>query len=203
MNLKRIVFILSLVLNLILTYFFLLYINERKNDESNTNHFFNVYLDEKGELQKSIVYDQLFYGTWKIVAIVPPEEALPSRYGPVRMPDANTIIGTELTFNGNYIEHDGEKHELVYGYRTYSNPLNSESDRIFYNRSDTLGITGNYYSIVFFVHPNSDMTKEFFDRDRPNQIFIDDLRYLLLKDNNTIYASNSVLTYRLERVIDE
>jgi len=215
MNIKNIILISSIIINLVLISFLIVSI---KNQEADLNHVLlpdenieltfhccaDITIEEKHGIQNDIVYNQMFYGTWKIVNLVPPDFSIPSSYTALNsegelIRDVNSVIGIEFTFNNNFIEHEGEKYELLYGFETYSHALHSDNDRIFYNKADTLNITGEYYSYVYFIHPNNTRNEEFVDHDRLNQILAEDLMFLILKDNNTIYISNGVLIYRMVR----
>ena len=163
------------------------------------------------------ISNQFFYGTWKVAELISPDFSLPSSYSGLnkdstsRGPELSSIIGMEITFSVSrisnsedktkldinyYIEYSGEKHELVYGPKTYSYSLLSENDRIGYYEAKTLGIEGNYYSTVFFLLPDNWMLT---GETRKKEMRINDLCYLYLRDNNTIYASDGSVFYLLKR----
>ena len=189
-------------------------VNEESAELPDLNDsFYNVDLTNKNH-----VYHQFFYGTWKIVKTVAPDFSLPNSYsgfnedGTPRGPDTSTIIGMEITFsaifqNDNqdenridynfYVEFSGEKYELVYGPRTYSYSLLSENDQIGFYEAKTLDITGNYYSRVFFLLPDN---WRLTGGAREKEMRINDLCYLYLKNNDTIYASDGTILYLLERI---
>ena len=153
----------------------------------------------KYELHTSIDNYQLFYGTWKIIEIIPCDFDMPSRYYRSG-PNYESVLGVVITFKESYVEYEGEKYELVYGFRTYTHKLSSNEDKIGYNYAKTLGITGNYYSIVYFVLPDNQRETEDYERDYAATFCISDLCFLYLKDNNTIYATDGGLMLQLERI---
>lgn len=148
-------------------------------------------------------YRQLFFGKWKIINIVPIEITIPSTYSGF---DENNnfhgqdlidnIVGQEIFFGGDYVENHGVKYELSEGYKTYSVPLLSEDTIIGCTSAKTLGITGGYFSIVFF---------EIVYKGKGEEGICDftSLNQLYLKDLNTIYASiDGCLTFELQRYTD-
>ncbi|MDW2798268.1 hypothetical protein RZO55_11860 [Clostridium boliviensis] len=156
------------------------------------------------ELRNAISYNQLFYGKWKIVDYIPADLSLPTTYsgfdedGNFKGPDVTNVIGEEITFEENYAEFSGNKHQFVYGPETYTHALQSDQEQIGYNYAKSLGIKGEYYSIVYFLLPDNyqvDQSTKYI-----HQIRIDDLCYLYIKDNETIYASNGIITYLLKRL---
>lgn len=155
------------------------------------------------ELKNDISYNQLFYGKWKIVDYVSADIPLPSSYsgfdekGEFRGPDVTTIIGEEIIFGEDYAEYSGKKYQFVYGPETYTHALQSEEDLIGYNYARSLGITGNYYSIVYFLLPDNYQVAR--NKKYMHELRIDDLCFLFIKDNETIYASNGIITYLLKR----
>ncbi|MCL2109028.1 MAG: hypothetical protein FWH20_06760 [Oscillospiraceae bacterium] len=199
----------------LLNLFLILFDNNRNDDISteNNNPESNSY--DKYELTTAIIYDQLFLGTWVLKEVIPLYFIPPSSHDR-RNPDYDAILGTEVTFGTtstlisddplqtvrvDYIEYNGERHELLHGYRTYTFPIFSEDERIGYYRASDLGITGEYYSMVHFVqHDNYRYTNAYLDETRYKQIHMQDLCFLYLRDYNTIYASSGVLAYLLERV---
>lgn len=167
------------------------------------------YSDDKGteeyRLRNTIEYNQMFYGKWRIVDCISSDMPLPSSYyaidedGDFIGMDYTTILGVEITFGEKFVEYLGERHDLVYGPQTYTHALISETDILGQNYAKSLDITGNYYSIVYFVLPdNYRVTGPILDR--PKEMKVSDLCFLYLKDNNTIYASDGNLTYLLERI---
>ena len=160
-------------------------------------------LEDEREFQIYAADKPLFYGTWKIVEQVPAELAQPSYIsgfnedGTFRGPNTSVILGEEITFALDYVECSGEKHEYVCRPRTYSQPL-SKNAEISYNYAKTLGIVGNYYSIVEFLLPGHNRVV-----DEPREVKISDIRELYLKDKDTIYANAyHGITYKLERISD-
>ncbi|MCL2638148.1 MAG: DUF5991 domain-containing protein [Oscillospiraceae bacterium] len=155
--------------------------------------------------KSNITYNQLFYGTWRIAELIPPDLSVPSGRTVLNSDgelywDFTSILNIEVTFKDNYIKYEGEKHELMHEFETYSLPLFLENDTVNgYYYASSLGISGNYFSVVYFLHPYYQKTENL-DENKLNQIYISDLCYLYLKDYNTIYASDSVLIYRLERI---
>jgi hypothetical protein len=208
---------LSIILNLILVSYFVqvtLFILGDNSDSGSTSS--KDAPSPESRVKNSISYNQLFYGTWKVIEPIPADAPLPSRYsgfdseGNFRGPDYTPILGKQITFgesyvnegeNDYYVEWDGQRQYLVYGFRTYTHPLFSEEDFIGYHYAKTLGVTGNYHSIVYFILPNNFIAKHY-EPDRPNEIHVSDLCFLYLKDDNTIYASDGGLLFLLERVGD-
>ncbi len=156
------------------------------------------------ELKNAISYNQLFYGKWKIVDYMPADLSLPSTYsgldeaGNLKGPDVTKIIGKEISFEENYAEYQGNKYQFAYGPVTYTHALQSEQEQIGYNYAKSLGITGEYYSIVHFLLPDNYQVNQ--DEKYIHEIRMDDLCYLYIKDNETIYASNGIITYLLKRL---
>ncbi|WP_143320583.1 hypothetical protein [Clostridium sp. HBUAS56010] len=156
------------------------------------------------ELGNTITYDQLFYGKWKIVDSVPVDFSLPSSYsgfdekGNLRGPDITSIIGEEIDFEVDYTEYNGNRYQYAYGPETYTHALQSEDEQIGYNYASSLGITGDYYSIVYFLLPNNYQVLR--EQEYIHKIRIDDLCFLYIKNNETIYASNGRITYLLKRL---
>ncbi|MFW6678940.1 PdaC/SigV domain-containing protein [Lacrimispora sp. AGF001] len=175
----------------------------RKENNIGLNTAKNQKLDAY-ELKNAISYNQLFYGKWKIVDYIPADLSLPSTYsgldeaGNLKGPDVTKIIGKELSFEEDYAEYQGNKYQFAYGPVTYTHALQSEQEQIGYNFAKSLGITGEYYSIVYFLLPDNyqvDQSAKYI-----HEIRIDDLCYLYIKDNETIYASNGIITYLLKRL---
>ena len=175
----------------------------RKENNIGLNTAKNQKLDAY-ELKNAISYNQLFYGIWKIVDYIPADLSLPSTYsgldeaGNLKGPDVTKIIGKELSFEEDYAEYQGNKYQFAYGPVTYTHALQSEQEQIGYNFAKSLGITGEYYSIVYFLLPDNyqvDQSAKYI-----HEIRIDDLCYLYIKDNETIYASNGIITYLLKRL---
>jgi len=148
----------------------------------------------------------LFYGTWRIVEVIPTEFAQPSfisgfyqnEEGEIifRGPDTSTVIGMEITFALDYAEYAGEKHEYMSRPRTNSYPL-LEDTRIISNYAKILGITGDHYSVVHFLLPSHDRR----GGAGPREVKMSDMREVYLKDRDTMYADfYDGINYRLERV---
>lgn len=209
---KNIILLVSIILNLL---FFAVginsYINNRiatNNDDLSIENLKLSKLQNKMcndyELKNAISYNQLFYGKWRIVDYVPSDLSLPTSYsgfdeeGNFKGPDVTNIIGEEITFEENYAEFSGNKYQFAYGPETYTHALQSEQDQIGYNYAKSLGITGNYYSIVYFLLPNNYQVSK--NAEYVHEIRIDDLCFLYIKDNETIYASNGIITYLLKRI---
>lgn len=162
-------------------------------------------LEDKREIQIYNNNKPLFYGKWKIVEQVSAEFAQPSYIsgfyedGTFRGPDTSTILGMEITFALDCVEYSGKKFEYACKPRTYSHSL-SEDTEINFNYAKTLGITGNYYSVVEFLLPGHDRIS---GEDEPKKVKISDIRNLYLKDKDTIYANAYYgITYKLERISD-
>jgi len=159
---------------------------------------------KKYSLQNSIEYNQLFYGKWRLSAYVPSDFSLPSSYtrldetGEIIGPNLNNIIGKEIIFTEDHAEFSGTKHKYSYGPVTYTHALLSGEQELGYHYAKTLGLTGNYYSIIFFLLPDNYQVAGF--DNHVNEVRIDDLYLLYLKDINTMYASNGVVMYQLERI---
>jgi len=159
---------------------------------------------KKYSLQNSIEYNQLFYGKWRLSAYIPSDFSLPSSYTrldenrEIIGPNLNSIIGKEIIFTEDYAEFSGAKHKYSYGPVTYTHALLSSEQELGYHYAKTLGLTGNYYSIIYFLLPGSYQVADF--DNYVNEVRIDDLYLLYLKDINTMYASNGVVMYQLERV---
>jgi len=105
----------------------------------------------------------------------------------------DNILGQELFFGGDYIENQGKTYKLAESYVTYSVPLLSGDTIIGSASAETLGISGEYFSIVFF----SIIPEEIHGEGNRN---FTSLNQLYIKDINTIYASvNGYLTFKLIR----
>jgi hypothetical protein len=147
----------------------------------------------------------MYCGKWKIIDLIGPDFALPSSYsgfledGTFRGKDHTTILGTEITFTEDYAEYLGERHYFVYGPITYSHPLFSEDDHVGYYYAKTLGLNGDYYSVVHFALPDSYLAKRP-DSNKLHQYYVEDFTYLYLKDNDTMYAADDALLFLLERI---
>lgn len=211
LKIKRILIILSISLNICfiyLTYQKRILVDEYTSGENNKEILESVKLDKSTfdsyQAGTNYTYYQLFHGKWKIEKQIGSDLALPSRYsgfnddGSFRGPDTEKIIGKELIFSEDYVEYLGKKHSYAYGPFTYTHALFSENDEIGYNYAKTLGITGEYYSIVYFLLPNNYQVNS--NQNHINELRIDDIRLLYLKDNDTIYASDGVITYLLKRL---
>lgn len=215
----NLILIFSICINFIFIYFFLsgrfqliqqqkeviVPINLEEKEELMHFDYSEDENTEKYKLGNVIEYNQMFYGTWKIVECIPADIPLPSSYysidedGNFVGMDYTTIIGLEITFGEDFVKYSGEKYDLQYGSQTYTHALFSEMDIIGSNYAKSLDITGNYFSIVYFVLPdNYRVTGPVINR--PKEMRIGDLCFLYLKDNNTIYASDGNLTYLLERL---
>ncbi|MDR1505199.1 MAG: hypothetical protein LBT43_22350 [Prevotella sp.] len=145
-------------------------------------------------------YCQLIFGKWKVIDVVPVEINVPSNYSGFDSNDnfrgqdlIDNIVGQEIFFGGDYVKNKGVKYELAEGYKTYSLPLLSDDTIIGCNSAGTLGITGDYCSIVFFTIPHE-------NRNEEGKRDFTSFNQLYLKDLNTIYASiNGCFTFELER----
>ena len=148
--------------------------------------------------------DQLFFGKWEVAEWIPPETLFPSSIygldgqGKRRGPDIFNIIGREITFAEDYAEFAGEKHFYFHKPETYTYAVFSDEQHISLNYAKTLGITGNYYSIIYFLLPGNYLVAGY--EEYVHEIRLDDLCTLYLKDNNTMFASNGRMLYRLERM---
>lgn len=177
--------------------------DNRKENYIGLNTAKNLKVDAY-ELKNAISYNQLFYGKWKIVDYIPADLSLPSTYsgldeaGDLKGPDVTKIIGKEIFFEENYAEYQGNKYQFAYGPVTYTHALQSEQEQIGYNYAKSLGITGEYYSIVHFLLPDNYQVDQ--SAKYVHEIRIDDLCYLYIKDNETIYASNGLITYLLKKL---
>lgn len=216
MTKKRLLFIGIIFISVILNVIFIFYFNSvslvDKGNSSNsiqTKEFLiprktNGEKAEKYELKNAIKYNQIFYGKWEITDYVSADIPLPSAYsgfdenGKFRGPDVTSVIGKEIIFGENYAEYSGKKYQFVYGPETYTHALQSDEDQIGYNYARSLGITGNYYSIVYFLLPNNYQVAK--NDNYESEMRIDDLCFLYIKDNKTIYASNGIITYMLKRL---
>ena len=205
-NVKRILICASVSINILLASFWLF--NNFNANATRAALGQTCNDQEEYRLQNNIAYNQLFYGKWKITKNVPSDIALPSSYtrlnenGKFVGPELTSIIGEEIVFEEEYVEFLGEKHEYSYGPETYSHALLSDNQEIGgYYYAKTLGFTGNYYSIVYFLLPGNYQVAG--HEVLKNEIQINDLSFLYLKDDNTIYASNGVVMYRLERIKSE
>ena len=211
-NFIKIVAGISIITNIILLCFLIQISSERIEQNDNISQIKNIDLSMEDYYEQQIYFanETLFYGKWKIVEYVWAELPQPSYISgfyqnedgsiTFRGPDTSTIIGMEITFDLDYVECSGEKYEYVCRPRTYSYPL-SEDTTIHFNYAKTLGITGNYYSVVKFLLPGHDKPNEV---GRSYKLGIGDIREVYLKDNNTMYADVYYgMTYRLERVVDK
>ena len=207
-NIVKIIAVISLVINVILMCCLIRPVFDNVQLDSDTSRDIGSYREDKAEDQMytSKVNRPLFYGTWKIVELIPAEIPQPSSVsgfneeGEFRGPDVKAILGEEITFALNYAEYEGENYEYVCRPRTYSHPL-SEDTQIAYNYAKKLGITGNYYSEVYFLLPGYDKVRVL---NEPKVIKISDLRELYLKDEDTMYAhAYGGILYKLERVVKE
>ena len=169
----------------------------------------HLSIDDLREFQIYNLNKPIFYGKWKIAELIWPELAQPSYLSGFRRnkdgsttfrgPDTSSILGEEITFALDTVEYSGSVHEYISRPRTYSYPL-TENTVINYNYSKTLGITGNYYSVVKFLLPEHDKQRV---ANEPNEVRISDIRELYIKDKDTMYADAYFgITYRLERITD-
>ena len=198
---KNILICLSVFTNVVLVCTLFLILSSNANGTTKQNEQMEY------RLQNGIVYDQLFYGKWKITDCILPNSGLPRSYytydengaltgGNYEM--INAIIGEEIVFDTNYAEYSGNKHKYVYGPETYTHALLSAEQKIGWYSASELDLTGNTYSYVYFLLPGHYQVIGF--EKHVNEMRIDDLYLLVLKDNETIYASSGVVMYRLERV---
>jgi hypothetical protein len=145
-------------------------------------------------------YHQMFFGRWKVIDMMPVEINVPSTYSGFDENDIfrgqdliDNIVGQEIFFGGDYIENQGIVYELTEGYTTYGLPLFSEDTIIGCNTAKELGITGDYFSIVFFSVSDEEKKEE-------GKRNFASLNQLYLKDINTIYASvDGCITFKLQR----
>ena len=143
-------------------------------------------------------YYQFFFGKWKVIEMITIDVSIPSIYmgfdenDNIRGQDLiDNIIGQELYFGADYIANKGIEYKLEKGYKTYSVPLLNQNTIIGCNYAKSLGINGDYFSIVFF---SLGIGKKEGSRDFTS------LNQLYLKDINTIYASvNGCMTFLLKR----
>ncbi|WP_143320595.1 hypothetical protein [Clostridium sp. HBUAS56010] len=208
---KKIILSFSIILNLC---FLIVYLNVLFNNSDTSNGIDQEEplepiqsVDENVggyELGSTITYNQLFIGKWKIVDSVSSDLSLPSSYsgfdkeGNFRGPDITSIIGEEIIFDVDKVEFSGNKYQYAYGPETYTHALRSEEEQIGYNYAGSLGITGEYYSIIYFLLPNNYQVKR--NQKYVRKLRIDDLCFLYIKDNETIYASDGTITYLLKRL---
>jgi len=204
MKTKKILMFLSVCINIMLIC--VLCINDFA--KTNAEQHLQGYELEHYRLQNDIVYNQLFYGEWEIVdCILPTSGILPRKYSKFdenegfvgwNLDYINSIIGERIIFTEDYSEYSGENHEYVYGPETYSHALFSDEQQIGWYSAKELGLKGDYYSTIYFLLPGN---SEVAILENPvNEIMITDLYLLYLKNNNTIYASNGAVMYRLERI---
>ena len=159
-------------------------------------------------LHNDITNKQLFYGKWRIVdSIIPSSGILPRSYS--RFDEnggfvgwntdyINSIIGEEIIFNEDYAEYAEEKHEYVYKPETYTHALLTDEQQIARYSVEELGLSSKYFSIVYFLLPDNCQVAGY--ENHVDKVTIADIYLLLLKDNETIYASNGVIMYQLERM---
>ena len=169
----------------------------------------HLNIDDLREFQIYYADKPILYGKWKIAELIWPELEQPlfisgfrqNKDGSItlRGPDTSSILGMEITFAFDTVEYSGSVHEYISRPRTYSYPL-TEDTVINSNYSKTLGITGNYYSVVGFLLPGHDKPRV---ANEPNEVRISDIRELYIKDKDTMYADAYYgITYKLERIID-
>lgn len=141
---------------------------------------------------------QMFFGKWKIT------ERLNLEFHNYRpsdpIPNHDAILGEEIEFAMDYVEFTGEKHAYVKSPVVCCVPLDSEDTLIGANRAKTLGITGSYYSVVVLEVPDA---HQYGEPSEPYEVRINDITRLILKDNDTMFASAEEANYKLERVSDE
>ena len=164
--------------------------------------------EEEFPLLSTTSYYQLYYGKWVIVDFhIPNSGILPRSYNKYDengsfigwdIDRINGIIGEEIVFDEDYAEFSGERHYYVCKPVTFSRALLSDEEPIGRYTAGELGITGNYYSVVYFLLPGHYWIAGF--ENHVSEVRIDDLFQLFLKDNNTIYACEGSVMYRLERV---
>lgn len=218
----------SIVINAILMYLLISYKNVQHNgnvqsanqnivgtdkdavEENPADSAKNKEMSAEDEWEQQMFWGEkaLFYGKWKIVEVVPATFSQPSyisgfyqdESGNIvfRGPDTSSIIGKEITFEFDYVESEGERHDYLSRPRTYTFPL-SEDKKLMYNTASELRITGNYYSVVNFLLVGHDER----DPEEPKVVRIQDIRSLYLKDKDTMYADAYYgITYKLERITD-
>lgn len=81
---------------------------------------------------------------------------------------------------------------------TYTHELSSSEDIIGYNYAKIFGLDGKYYSVVYFLLLNNYQVVGW--EDYIHEMRIEDLCYLYLKDGDTMYASNGVIVYQLDKI---
>ena len=163
---------------------------------------------EKYSLQCGIENDQLFYGKWRITgSLIPISGILPRSYSKFDENGAfigwdidyiNSIIGEEILFEKDYVFYSGKKHGYSHEPEIHTYALQSCEHQIGWYTAKELGLTGDCYSIVYFLLPGNLQVIGF--ENYKNVVMIDDLYLLYLKDKETMYASNGVIMYQLERV---
>lgn len=157
------------------------------------------------DFENRLKENQMFYGTWEIVDMVAPDAALPSRYsgfdknGDFRGPDYEEFLGENITFQKDFLEYKNTKYEYAYKPVTYSYPLPDPDNKIGYYNVDTLGLKGNYYSTVYYFLPNNYKVNSNF-QEPDNKLYISDFYTLYIKDKDTMYMSQGVLDFLLQRV---
>jgi len=150
------------------------------------------------------VQHQLFFGTWKVVRLVPADIALPSSYsrtdesGKLRL-DTMSIIGQTIEFRQDHVRFSGESHPYVAGPTTYTLALSSGDDTIGHYYAKTLGFNEGCFSTVLYVIPENYLATTPSPQPHP-VVHVFDFNQLYLLDNTTIYASNGDLVYELQRV---
>ncbi|MCL2655155.1 MAG: hypothetical protein FWD65_05575 [Coriobacteriia bacterium] len=156
-------------------------------------------------LQTSVVQNQIFYGTWKIVSWVPAQFNMPSSLsgfdenGNFRGPDPDSLLGETIEFQENSVIYSGKKHPYAFGPYTFALPLLSGNDQIGYSYAKTLGLTGGTYSTVLYAtSDNWEMSNAPAFAGRKMHLW--DLNQLYIKDRNTIYATGGGLSYLLKRI---
>ena len=199
--LKNLLICLSVLINVVLVCTVLFSSSSKANQHSARKD------QERYRLQNDIVYDQLFYGKWRITEYILPKAGLPRSYSSFDKNGAfiggneemiNAIIGEEIIFETDCAEFSGIKHEYAYEPETYTHALLSDEQSIWRYSAKELELTGNTYSIVYFLLPGNYQVAGFENHTKVQRI--NDLYILVLKDNNTIYASNGAIMYLLERV---
>lgn len=98
--------------------------------------------------------------------------------GNFRGPDYEELLGTNITFQKDYLEYKNTKYEYAYKPATYSYPLPAPDNKVGYYNVDTLGLKGNYDSAVYYFLPNNYKVNINF-QERDNKLYISDFYAML------------------------
>lgn len=222
--------LLIIILILIQISVLIILCNNQKIENYYAEKNYTEYLSIKEELERNknplwvkpeiteTLGKQLFFGKWKVAERMPLGDDcfFPSSYGRyyekydafIFKDSEKFTLGREITYTMDYMEFEGKKHyyasELKYSPVYYMKGYLTANCNI-----DDLGLSDNgtmigvYTDIIkSYEYPdyvyNENMTEEEFRDDRA--LKIEELSSVYVKDKNTIFISDGVSTFRLERI---